>query len=89
MILFDGFSEFSNPEVEILNKLSSVGNTKLYIRFDYAPKNRLIFSHLDKCYDALTALGFIKIDETNLDNPDKFKNVLSEKLFKAKSSNPK
>ena len=36
MILFDGFSEFSNPEVEILNKLSSVGNTKLYIRFDYA-----------------------------------------------------
>jgi ATP-dependent helicase/nuclease subunit B len=89
MILFDGFSEFSNPEIEILNKLSSVGNTKLYIRFDYAPKNRLIFSHLDKCYDALTALGFIKIDETNLDNPDKFKNVLSEKLFKAKSSTPK
>ncbi len=86
LIWLDGFSEFSNPEIEILNKLSSVGSTKLYIRFDYISKNKLIFSHLDKCYDALTALGFIKIDETNSEYPEKFKTILSEKLFRAKGS---
>lgn len=82
IILFDGFSEFSIPEIEILDKLSSIGNTKLFIRFNYTPKNKMIFSHLDKCYNSLSDLGFVKIDETNLNKSDKFMSVLGERLFK-------
>lgn len=89
IILFDGFSEFSNPEIEILNNLSSVGNSKLFIRFDYSSKNKLIFSHLDRCYDYLTARGFVKIDETNNGKAEKFNTILSDKLFRAKSNSTK
>ncbi len=89
LIILDGFSEFSNPEIEILSKLSSVGNTKLFLRFDYATNNKSIFSHLDKCYDRMNDLGFIKIDEAEKNKTNSFRNILQENLFKNKNLLPK
>ncbi len=81
LIIIDGFNEFSNPEIEIIQKLSSVGNTKLFLSFDYSPNNKSIFSHLDKCYDKLYQLGFINIEEKNIHNQNKFHTILRDKLF--------
>ena len=89
LIILDGFSEFSNPEIEILSKLSSVGNTKLFLRFDYATNNKSIFSHIDKCYDRLKDLGFIKIDEADKNKSNSFRNTLQEFLFKNNNLMPK
>ena len=85
LIVVDGFSEFSNPEIDILNSLSSVGNTKLFLRFDYTPNNNLIFSHLDKCYDRLARIGFIKIDEADPNKSNDFQNIIRQKLFRTKN----
>ncbi|MFA7227697.1 MAG: PD-(D/E)XK nuclease family protein [Melioribacteraceae bacterium] len=84
LIILDGFSEFSDPEAEIVDKLSSVGSSKLYIRFDYFPGNKLIFSHIDKCYNGLTSKGFNKIDEAGKNTNDNFRDVLHQRLFESK-----
>jgi len=81
LIIIDGFNEFSNPEIEIIQKLSNVGNTKLFLRFDYSQNNKSIFSHLDKCYDKLYQLGFINIEEKNIGDQNKFHKILRDKLF--------
>jgi ATP-dependent helicase/nuclease subunit B len=81
LLIIDGFNEFSNPEIEIIQKLSNVGNTKLFLRFDYFWNNKLIFSHLDKCYDKLYQLGFINIEEKNIRDQNKFHKILRDKLF--------
>ncbi|PKL83807.1 MAG: hypothetical protein CVV24_03145 [Ignavibacteriae bacterium HGW-Ignavibacteriae-3] len=84
LIILDGFSEFSNPEVEIIEKLSSVGNSKLYIRFDYGTENKMIFSHIAKCYGQLTQLGYNKIEGISSEGNETFKRNLQEKLFQSK-----
>jgi ATP-dependent helicase/nuclease subunit B len=89
LIVLDGFSEFSNPEIETLSKLSSVGNTKLFLRFDYATDNRTVFTHLDKCYESLIELGFFKINEVDNTKTDNFKSILREYLFKSNIRPPK
>src|SRR3989339_548341 len=81
LIIIDGFNEFSNPEIDIIQKLSSVGKTKLFLSFDYSPNNKSIFSHLDKCYNKLYQLGFINIEEINSRDRNKFHTILRDKLF--------
>jgi len=85
LIIIDGFSEFSNPEIEIINKLASIGNSKLFLNFDYNSTNKFIFSHLDKCYDMLGSFGFIKIEDSNSGEANEFTNILRNKLFKTKN----
>ncbi|MCX6175678.1 MAG: exodeoxyribonuclease V subunit gamma [Ignavibacteriales bacterium] len=89
LIIIDGFNEFSNPEIEIIQKLSSVGNTKLFLRFDYSRNNKSIFSHLDKCYDKLYHLGFINIEERNIRDQNKFHKILRDKLFNSQKFSSK
>lgn len=84
LIVADGFAEFSNPEIEILEKITCVPKTKLFLRFDYDADNKLLFSHLDKYYDRLSRLGFVKIEDGDRNNFGNFKNILREKLFKTK-----
>ncbi len=81
LIIIDGFNEFSNPEIEIIQKFSGVGNSKLFLRFDYSQNNKSVFSHLDKCYDKLYQLGFIKIEEKIVRDQNKFNRILCDKLF--------
>ncbi len=89
LIIIDGFNEFSNPEIDIIQKLSSVGSTKLFLSFDYSPNNKSIFSHLDKCYDKLYQLGFIKIEEKNIHDQNKFHKLLRDKLFNSQKLSSK
>ncbi|HPI37128.1 MAG TPA: PD-(D/E)XK nuclease family protein [Ignavibacteriaceae bacterium] len=82
LIIFSGFSEFSNPEIEIINSLSEDASKKLFIEFDYYENNEDVFSHLLLCYNKLTERGFNKI----IDDPEiketPFVREVKESLFK-------
>ncbi|MCU7496009.1 MAG: hypothetical protein HF314_06950 [Ignavibacteria bacterium] len=83
LIIINGFDEFTNPEIEIINSLSLIGNLRVFINFDYYSFNPLIFSHLKECYNRLIAKGFsIAEDRANVhmgDFRDKVKSALFEK----------
>ncbi len=81
LIMLDGFSEFSEPEIQLLQKFSSVGNSKMYLRFDYSRRNKVIFSHIDKCYDRLISLGFAAVEEEGAGGRNEFKEIIKERLF--------
>ena len=81
LIVANGFNEFTSPEVEILNSLSSIANVKTYINFDYYLYNKSIFAHLDKCYDKLETKGFKKADDTSVSDTSEFTNAVRQNLF--------
>jgi ATP-dependent helicase/nuclease subunit B len=78
-IFIRGFDEFSEPEVNIINILAAVNDSKLYLEFDYSPNNRELFSHLDKCHRKLEEKGFVRSDEAW--RKGGFKDLIREKLF--------
>ncbi|MDA3860093.1 MAG: PD-(D/E)XK nuclease family protein [Melioribacteraceae bacterium] len=81
LIVFDGFDTFSSLEISILNKLSSLENTDLFLNFDYYSYNPIVFSHLDETYNRLQQFGFNKIEDTFEINPDKFIEIVRKRLF--------
>jgi ATP-dependent helicase/nuclease subunit B len=81
LIVFDGFDEFTQPELQILNKLSQITNTKLFLNFDYYSFNPLLFSHLDNTYKKLEEYGFKIIEEKREVNPATFIEAVKKKLF--------
>ena len=82
LVIINGFDEFTAPEIEIIDKISSVKNIELYISFDYYAYNPLMFSHLDKCYDSLKGKGFCEIKDSSVAVFDKFNSTVREKLFR-------
>ena len=85
LIIINGFDEFTSPEIEIITRAADVKNLKLYIYFDYYNYNQLIFSHLDKCYDKLSAKGFKEITDESQVVLNEFQNTVRGKLFKQKT----
>lgn len=79
LIVLNGFSEFSNPEIEIVNMLAGISAAKLFISFDYNINNDYIFSHLDKCFSKLKLTGFKIVD-------DKSTAVPNEPAYSARSA---
>ncbi len=77
-----GFDEFTAPEAEILGRLSSRVSENLFIGFDYYRYNPLLFSHLDKTYDKLAAIGFRQIKDKSHAEFSFFRKTLRENLFK-------
>jgi ATP-dependent helicase/nuclease subunit B len=78
-ILIDGFNDFTNPEVQIINKLSN--NKSIYVSFDYDYKNDKIFSHIRKTFDKLKDFGFKEIIDKRTYPLDRFTTTVREKLF--------
>ena len=79
-VLVNGFDEFTQPEINIINSVSEIGNTKLHLNFDYYLYNPLVFSHLDKSYAQLEAKGFNKIDDSSTDALNDFKKEIQTGL---------
>lgn len=86
LIVANGFNEFTSPEVEILNFLSSIENIKTYINFDYYLYNKSIFTHLDKCYEKLEGKGFRKAKDTSISDTTEFTNAVRRNLFNENNS---
>jgi len=87
-IVFEGFDEFTNLEITILNKLCKVVANELYINFDYYNNNEYLFSHLEKSYDFLLENGFKIILDKTPEEDIGFQKVVKEKLFKQAELNP-
>lgn len=88
-IVINGFDEFSDPEIILIDKLSEIDYLTLYISFDYFRFNPEIFSHLESCYKNLLARGFTDIEDRSPAIYDDFKKTIREHLFSLKSINQK
>ncbi len=83
-IIINGFDEFTTPEINIIESLSTAVQNSLYIRFDYYENNPLLFFHLDNCYRKFIAKGFLKInDKTNIETGN-FQTLIRKELFNSK-----
>jgi ATP-dependent helicase/nuclease subunit B len=81
LIIINGFDEFTTPEIEIIDLISIISNSRLFLTFDYYKFNPLIFSHLEKCYSKLIKKGFREIDDRSPASFDKFRLSVRENLF--------
>ena len=85
LVVVNGFSEFSNPEIEILRRIAIIPAAKTFINFDYYSHNKLLFTHLDQCYERLERAGFSKIEDKSPSEMNEFSILMREKLFVAKN----
>ncbi|MHB1686677.1 MAG: PD-(D/E)XK nuclease family protein [Ignavibacteriaceae bacterium] len=81
IIIINGFDEFTQPEIEIINSSSDVKDIMLFISFDYYSGNPAIFSHLDNCYTKFIGKGFKEIIDASSGTHSEFQKTIREKLF--------
>lgn len=81
-IIINGFDEFYNPEIIIIDNLSSITKSKLFLSFDYG-NNEFLFNHLKKCFGEITNKGFNVIEDKSDNKDSDFINELKENLFKS------
>ncbi|MGD8781451.1 MAG: exodeoxyribonuclease V subunit gamma [Ignavibacteria bacterium] len=86
LIIINGFDEFTAHEIEIIDKLSQINSIDTFVYFDYYSFNPLMFSHLDKCYNALIKKGFKEINDTTKEVLPGFVSSIRENLFKPKKN---
>lgn len=84
LIIIDGFDEFTNPEIEIINRTANVKELELFLNFDYYNFNPQIFSHLDKCYVKFADRGFKEVEDKSQLFYNQFQNTIRSSLFKQK-----
>ncbi|MBK7105770.1 MAG: exodeoxyribonuclease V subunit gamma [Ignavibacteriae bacterium] len=80
-ILIDGFDEFTNLEIEIIERLNAIVDSNLSITFDYFSNNENLFSHLAQIYIRLSQLGFNEIKQKTFDEKFNFREKLRNELF--------
>jgi len=79
-IAISGFDEFTLPEIEIINSVSKIYGTELYVLLDYYKYNPLLFSHLNACHDRLIKKGFHEVKDISQASHNKFLNIIRENL---------
>jgi ATP-dependent helicase/nuclease subunit B len=88
-IIINGFDEFSQPEIDLIDKLANISDISLYLSFDYYRYNPEIFSHLEDCYKNILGKGFVEIEDRSTVQYDDFRKTLRENLFSMKSLTPR
>ncbi len=80
-IIINGFDEFTQPEIEIINQIANISEINLFVLFDYYRYNPALFSHLDECYKKFKIKGFVEVeDSSNIQFRD-YQKRIREKLF--------
>ena len=80
-IVINGFDEFTQPEIEIINQTANIPAINLFIIFDYYHYNPALFSHLDQCYEKFKAKGFVEVEDTSHVQFNDYQKRIREKLF--------
>lgn len=80
-IVINGFDEFSQPEIELVNRLADFEKSNLFLSFDFFRYNPEIFSHLELCYKSFLGIGFREIEDISANEFDNFRQKIREKLF--------
>jgi ATP-dependent helicase/nuclease subunit B len=83
-LIVNGFDEFSQPEIELINRLADLHGISMYVVFDYFKYNNQIFAHLEKCYNNLIDKGFREIEDSSVAGFDHFRDNIRENLFSYK-----
>lgn len=86
-VLINGFDEFSNPEIELLNRISEC-REDFFIQFDYYKFNSALFGHLDECFTKFEKKGFKEITDLSESQNLHFHSVIREKLFDYQKHKP-
>jgi ATP-dependent helicase/nuclease subunit B len=81
LVIINGFDEFTAPEVEVIDRISKIDNSDLFISFDYFKYNPLLFAHLEKCYNRLLKRGFKEIKDISQTSFNDFIQTVRESLF--------
>jgi ATP-dependent helicase/nuclease subunit B len=80
-IVINGFDEFTQPEIDIINATANIPNVNLFVLFDYYRFNPSLFEHLNLCYEKFIAKNFSEIkDISKIDFRD-YQSRVREKLF--------
>lgn len=85
-IIIEGFSEFTLPEIEIIDIIASIEEVELFIDFDYNANNPGLYSHLDDCYNKFYERKFFKQNLSPSDNESSLINYISSNLFNKNKS---
>lgn len=80
-IVINGFDEFTQPEIDIINRTADVDGVELYVMFDYYRYNPALFSHLDNCYEKFKAKGFNEVEDTSPIQFNDYQKRTQQKLF--------
>jgi len=80
-ILINGFDEFTQPEIDIINRTGDVEGIELFVIFDYYRYNPALFSHLDNCYEKFKVKGFSEVKDTSQIQFNDYQKRIREKLF--------
>lgn len=80
-IIINGFDEFTQPEIDIINNASNISSIELFVVFDYYRFNSALFSHLDSCYESLKAKGFWEIEDLSPAVFNNYQKRIREKIF--------
>lgn len=81
LIIVYGFDQFSGPEIHIINQLSSISDSGVFVILDYHTKNPQLFEHIEPAYRLLLNSGFRGIREESTNRVNKFQKKLRESLF--------
>lgn len=76
-----GFDEFSQPEIELINRIAEINELKLFVDFDYYDYNPIIFAHLEKTHKQLAKYDFKSIEDKSVYALPGFAQTVRENLF--------
>ena len=80
LIIIQGFDEFTSPEIEIVNSISEITDSRLFLELDYSSNNPMIFKHLESTFSKLISKRFIPY-ATEDKEKNKFRKIIRERLF--------
>jgi ATP-dependent helicase/nuclease subunit B len=85
LVAIEGFSEFSKPEIDIIDRVSKFVEENLFINFDYSNSNDALFLHLKETYNRFQDKSFFSSLEESNDKSD-FGKILRDRLFNSNRS---
>ncbi len=83
-LLIAGFTEFTQPELKLIESLSKISNLESIITLDFTKDNLEIFENLLKTHDYLESIGFQFKEVSFYENSNEFNRAVKIYLFKEK-----
>lgn len=80
-VIINGFDEFTQPEIDIIDLTAKQFDLSLFVVFDYYSFNPALFNHLDKCYEKFIAKDFREVQDTSIISFKNYQQTIREKLF--------
>lgn len=80
LIVLQDFSDFSKPEINIINSLANITKTELFLDIDFNYSNHHLFSHLSDSIQQFSSMGFAELYTAKVDG-NLFNKFISENLF--------